>query len=362
MAGANEDKTEAATPKKRQDAREKGQVARSFEINGAAGLLVGIFTLKALGPYMVNTWADMARKSIQSASYAFDNGIMVNSMMIKIGLNFMILALPIAVAGMITAVVSNMMQVGIMYSPKALAWDFSKLNPFQGIARMFSSKAVVEVLKSAAKSIIIGYVVYSFFKNHGMELVRIISTDPLNIGTILSTTVFNLLLSTGYAVIGLAIFDYAYQKYDFEKNLKMTKQEVKEEFKSSEGDPQIKMRIRQKMRDMSRKRMMTDVKTATVVITNPTHIAVALKYDFSGKDPAPKIVAKGERRIAEKIKEIARNAGVPVIENKPLARALNKQCNIGDVIPAELYQAVAEVLAFIFKQTGKTINRDGRFN
>jgi flagellar biosynthetic protein FlhB len=362
MAGAGEDKTEAATPKKRQDAREKGQVARSFEINGAAGLLVGIATLKAIGPFMINTWEDLAIKSIQSASYAFDNGIMVNSMLIKIGLNFMILALPIAVAGMFTAIISNMMQVGMMYSQKALAWDFSKLNPFQGIARMFSTRAMVEVLKSAIKSIIIGYVVYSFFKNHGMEIVRIITTDPLNIGNILSKSVFDLLLNTGYAIIGLAIFDYAYQKYDFEKNLKMTKQEVKEEYKSTEGDPQLKMRIRQKMRDMARRRMMTDVKSATVVITNPTHIAVALKYDFTGKDPAPKIVAKGERKVAEKIKEVARAAGIPVIENKPLARALNSQCNIGDIIPSELYQAVAEVLAFIFKQTGRTIGGDGRIN
>ena len=229
MAGAGEDKTEAATPKKRKDAREKGQVARSFEINGAAGLLVGIYTLKSLGPFMVTTWADIARKSIQSASFAIDNGIMVNSLMIKVGLNFLILALPIAVVGMFTAIITNMLQVGILFSPKALAWDFTKLNPFQGIGRMFSPRSAVEILKSGLKAGIIGAVVYSFFKDHGMEIVRIITTNPMNIGNLLSKTVFDLLLNTGYAIIGLAILDYAYQKYDFEKNLKMTLQEVKEE-------------------------------------------------------------------------------------------------------------------------------------
>jgi flagellar biosynthetic protein FlhB len=352
------DKTEPATEKKLSDARKEGQVAKSREIANGLGLL-GTFVI-------LKVWAGYAGKqflTIFSVIYemipdvvVFWNGdmpsreiaVVVRQVLLKI----LTMIAPILAVGFLIAFLSDVIQVGWKPTSKPMQPKLSKLNPASGIKKIFSVNSLVELVKSIAKIGLIAYISYGFivkkltilFNLYDMTLMEGIQTAA---DLVIS---LGIRISAVYMIIAAA--DFAYQKIKFAKDMRMTKQEIKDEYKQSEGDPQIKGKIKQKMQEASRRRMMQSLPQADVVITNPTHFAVAIKYDSNVAD-APIVIAKGEDYMAAKIKEAARSYDIEIVENKPLARMLYANVDVGQAIPPELYQAVAEVLAYVYHLKGK---------
>ncbi|MDE6921236.1 MAG: flagellar biosynthesis protein FlhB, partial [Lachnospiraceae bacterium] len=267
-------------------------------------------------------------------------------------LELLIQLLPFFIVGIVIAVGINMLQFRFQVSTKPLKPKFSKLNPISGAKRLFSKEKIIELLKSIAKIILIMAIVYSTVKDDWVYLVQFYGM-PLNQAIeLIGSVVINMGLKISLVFMIVAFADLFYQRRKFNNDIKMTKQEVKDEYKNAEGDPQIKGKIRAKMREASQRRMMQDVPKADVVITNPTHYAVAIRYD-AATGTAPVVLAKGADYVAQKIKEIARESKVEIVENKPLARMLYANVDIGQEVPPELYQAVAEVLAMVYKMQGK---------
>lgn len=346
------EKTEKPTPKKREETRKKGEVAKSKELSSVAVLFSGLFAMGIYGTFMLSKIQELM-KSLFSNPTINDlsiHGIMEFSQNLII--SFVVILSPLLAAVFIGAILSNVMQVGFMVSGELIKPKFSKLNPFKGLKRLVSMQSVMELLKSILKLLIVGVTAYLTI-NHEMDNVSMLG--ELELGSIfyyISATFFKILLRCSTAIILLAAIDYAFQRWEFEKRIKMSKQEIKDEYKKTEGDPQVKSRIRGIQMEMARKRMMQAVPDADVVVTNPTHFAVAIKYDSLNMN-APKVLAKGAGEIAGKIKSLAAKHNIPVVENKELARNLYKLVEIGKEIPADLYQAVAEVLAYIYKLKGK---------
>ncbi|HHV61054.1 MAG TPA: flagellar biosynthesis protein FlhB [Firmicutes bacterium] len=342
-----EDKTEAATPRRRQEARRRGQVARSIEVNTAMVLFAGLVALSAWGT------------SSFSQLFIFTQGILARSAAMELNesqlgsISWAILvevarvAGPVILACALAGLLSNIAQLGFLVTLEPLIPRLDRLNPANGLARLFSPRAGMELVKSVAKVAIVGYIGYSTLRQ---ELPRLVMASGMDNGSIIAL-IRGLSLRLGFRVIPalavLAAVDYIFQRREFEANLRMTKQEVKEEFRQMEGDPVLRSRIRARQRQIAMHRMMQDVPKADVVVTNPTHLAVALKYDSKTMN-APRVVAKGARLIAERIKAIAREHNIPVVENPPLAQALYKAVDIGKEIPPHLYKAVAEILAYVF--------------
>ena len=351
-----EERTEQATPRKRQDAREKGQVAKSMEINATLGLLAGVLAMKWFGGSLVTQWQQLAREHLLRTGTFQLTTVSLQHEFIQTGFGFLTLIFPVVVILMVVGLFTNLLQTGFVFSTNTLKPDMGRLNPVQGFTRMFSARAAMDLAKSMSKAALIGYMVYSFFRDHQDDVIRLILADYGHIGSHLADLCFGLLFKCLFTMVVIAGIDYLFQRWQFEKTLRMTKQEVKEEYKRTEGDPLIKAHTRQRQREIARRRMMQDVTRATVVITNPTHFAVALHYE-TGEMPAPRVIAKGQDLIALKIKEIAQSHGIPIVENKPLARSLYATCDIGEMIPVEMFQAVAEIIAFVFKQSGRV--RDG---
>lgn len=348
----SQEKTEAATPKKRQEARQKGQVAKSMELPAAFILFFSCLAFYLFGGFMKEQVVHMF-KWIYNNYLLWDltlenTKVLFNQLMFQ---TLVILA-PIFLITVAVAIFSNYLQIGTMFTGDPLIPKFSKLNPIEGAKKIFSLRTLVDFLKTALKLSIIGYAVFTTLwgeKSNLMDLARL----PLeSIFAFTASLTLMLSVKIGLILIVLAIFDYIYQKFEYEKSLRMSKQDIKDEFKKSEGDPLIKGKIREKQRKMALQRMMQEVPKADVVITNPTHYAVALKYDAKLMQ-APTVTAKGTDYVALKIRELAKQNGVMIMENKPLARTLYAQVEIGDSIPADLFQAVAEVLAYVYKLKGK---------
>jgi len=345
---AAEDKTEAPTPKRRKELRDGGQVARSIELGTAATFLVAWMAFKAFGDSIVRSLGEMLTfnfQSIKQPDFTTD-GLMHTGMS-----NVMLLVkvlLPLAGALLLSGLVINIMQVGFHIAPKALKPQFSRINPLQGVKRFFSLRVLEELAKSLLKVAIVGFVAFKALSDHMVALSQLTGGDLKNGMGLAATIGLELLLKVGLAFLVLALADYWFQRRQFEKSAKMTKQEVKEEHRAQELNEQIRGRIRSLQRQLARKRMMQRIPQADVVITNPTHYAVALQYD-SAKMAAPRVVAKGQRLIAQQIKDLARQHGVPLVENKPLAQALFRAVEVDQEIPRDLYKAVAEVLAFIYR-------------
>jgi len=347
-----QEKTEPATPKKRQESRQKGQVAKSMEIP-AALIMLGSFALLAL------YGATMGEGLVRLFSAGLDeyllwevtdtNVIAMFSQLLRQGL---LLMLPVLGVGVLMALLASYAQVGVLFTGEPLKMKFEKINPIQGAKQIFSMRSMVEFLKSMLKVTIIGLIAFSILWGERSTLLTLSSVPLEGILHYISSLTLRLGLFVGAALLVLALFDYAYQKYEYEKNLRMSKQDIKDEYKKTEGDPLIKSKIREKQRRMAMQRMMQEVPKADVVITNPTHFAVAIRYDGAEMD-APRVIAKGADYVALRMKQVAKEHDVPLMENKPLARALYAQVEIGESIPQELFQAVAEVLAFVYKARGK---------
>jgi len=349
---ALQDRTEPATGKRREEVRKEGRTAKSAEINAAVVLLVSLLVLRVAGPYVLDGLMRITRDVFgnlhtQTVSYSS-----LPAMAAKYGVRTCFICLPLALAVGAVGVLANVLQVGFMVTTKPLAPDLKRLDPFKGISRLFSGRCLVELLKSGLKVGIVIYVVYAFLRAECPHIIELGGLSPAAAGAAAAGLCWRLLARACAAMIIIAVLDYMYQRISFENSIKMTKQEVKDEYKQTEGNPLIKGQIRKRQREIARRRMMQEVPKADVVVTNPTHIAVALKYDPS-KMSAPTVVAKGQRLLAERIKALAEASGVPIVENAPVARLLYKLVEIGGQIPGELYQAVAEILAFVYRLSEK---------
>ncbi|MCR4434483.1 MAG: flagellar biosynthesis protein FlhB [Clostridiales bacterium] len=351
---AGDDKTEKATPKKRKDARKKGQVLQSREVTAA---LVLVFIFIAVRIFGGNAYKEITAftKRIFSDYSTVDDMYTVSRLVSLFGdiMGVLVKTIgPIFAIALIMGLAAEYAQVGFLFTVETLGLKLDRINPLNGMKRIFSMRAAVELLKSTIKIAIVGLIAYSYLKNEAVNILNLMSMDLVNIAAYIGITTINVAIRICVALLILGVLDYGYQWFEYEKSLKMTKQEIKEEYKQTEGNPEIKSKIKQKQRQISMRRMLQDVPKADVVITNPTHFAVAVKYDGKAAD-APVVLAKGQDFIALRIKEIARENGVEIVENKPLARSLYETVEIGQSIPPDLYQAVAEVLAFVYSLKGK---------
>ena len=347
------EKTEKATPKKRQDTRKKGQVAKSPEVAGSVTLLSGVLCLLIFSGYIkdkfVHLYTDVFMNRL-SMDVTTDNVMMIFR---EYGIQILVLLAPLFLTVFIMALAANLLQVGFLLSGDGLKMKFEKLDPIKGLKNIFSMKSLVEFAKSIFKLTIIGYLVYSTLWASKVEMVSLSQINIESTLVFMSKLTVNLGIKVAIALFVLAILDYIFKRYEHEKGIRMSKQDIKDEYKNMEGDPQIKGKIRERQRRMAMQRMMQEIPNADVIITNPTHFAIALKYDASNME-APTIIAKGQDYVALRIKEIAKDHGIITMENKPLARALYQRAEIGDSIPADLFQAVAEILAYVYKLKGKT--------
>lgn len=347
-----QEKTEPATEKKRRDAREEGDVARSVEIPSVFVLLGGICAVYFSAGFMYQNIISVMQDCFSFTHVPDFTDTHCVSLLYRYSAEFFLTFAPVMVTVFLFALITNMYMVGFQISWKAISLKFNKLDPIKGLKGKFSLNSLVELIKSIAKISVIGLL--AWFAIRG-ELGRLMVLYDNTVGQILVyllKVIFKIFIWAIIPMAALAIADYLYQKWQFEEKLKMTKQEVKDERKQTDGDPQIKSRIRTLQYEAARKRMMQEVPKADVIVTNPTHIAVAIRYDpLSMK--APKVVAKGAGVLAEKIKEVAGKAQVPIVENKELARNLYKSVDIGSEIPGNFYRAVAEVLAYVFRMKGK---------
>jgi flagellar biosynthesis protein FlhB len=345
-------KTENATAKKKEEARKKGQVARSIEINVVLNVLASFLVLKTAGEYIMHNLKELSIYFWGNVlTFSIDPNTMASFISFVI-IRILLILLPLLAVVFVVGILSNVLQFGFLVTFEAMQPKFEKINPASGFKRIFFSKRLIfELIKAIFKIVVISYILYSTAKK---ILNEIFLTPLMDINTYFmfaADSVYRLGMKVVIAFIVFSIIDYLYQRYEFEDSLKMSKQEVKDELKQMEGDPLIKSRIRQLQRELARKRMISEIPHADVVITNPTHVAVALRYR-EGEDEAPKIVAKGINLMAEKVKEIARANSVIIVENPPLARTLVK-LEVGWSVTPELFQAVAEILAFVYQAKGK---------
>lgn len=346
----SQERTEKATPKRREDARKKGQIARGAELPAALSFLGALIAINILskdvfsrvGFYIQNSTHHITDAKILTIADA-------QTLFFEAGKILALLALPVILVSFVAVIAGNFAQGGVSLNPSALMPKADKFNPAQNIKRIFGLDSIINLAKSLLKLLFIAVVAYGV-------LAPVIDNAPTfihaPIGTVvakLGATLYSLALRCGIVLLVLALADYGYAWYKHEKSLRMTKQEIRDEYKQQEGDPLVKSQRRRAARALVQKRSMADVPTASVVITNPTHLAIALRYDRDS-DAAPVVVAKGADNLAAKIREIAKANNIPLIENKPLARALYKVVEPSQIIPVEFFGAVAEILAFVFRQ------------
>lgn len=348
------ERTEKATPKRRQKARQSGQISKSQDLTMAVTLTMSFVVLFSFMPSVseklrniaVTTFSDLNPMLVHKENFIGYLG--------KYVWETIHILLPIMSFIMLAGIGINYMQVGALFTTKPITPDFSKLGPekiLKGFQKYFQLKSVIELLKSIIKATVIGWIGYSVIKRREVELVGLLGSDMMTAMQAISSIAFEMIIKICVILFILGLIDKKYQDYEHEKSLKMTKEEIKDERRNAEGDPKIKSKIRSIQMQFAMQRMMSSVPTADVIVTNPTHYAIALRYDTS-KAPAPQVIAKGVDFVAFKIREIAEHNKIPIVENKPLARTLYKIVPLDGLIPAELYVAVAEVLAYVYR-TGK---------
>ena len=350
---ASEEKTEKATPKKRRDQRKEGNVASSKDVIAVASLIGCFYCLQILFPMIYESLRDTmifqisAVESIEELSLGNLQMLGMKAVTVLAKCIF-----PLGVISLAIGVVATGIQTRFNVTTKPLKFKLSKLNPLKGLKNMFSLKQVVELLKAVIKIIILGVILYGILKDEIVVIAQMMDIDPLSSAAYVLKEIVSMVLKVAMVFAAIAGFDYFYQRWSYEKNLKMTKEEVKEEYKQTEGDPKIKGKIRSLQQSMARSRMMQAVPDADVIIRNPTHYAVALRYNID-HDNAPVVIAKGQDLIALKIVEIGEQHGVKILENKPLARGLYASTPLNSEIPAEYYGVVAEILVEIFRLNNK---------
>ena len=348
------DRTEKGTGKRREETRRKGSVAKSGEISSVSVLLAGFSILYGLSVYVVRELSSamiQGFQKIENSTLSFES---ILDLRIEILWTLFLVLSPVLIGMVAVAVLSNYAQVGSLFTLEAIQPKMNRLNPIPGFSRFFSKEAAVTLLKSLGKFLIIGWVAFSVIQKELPDILTLTDREAGDIMHYVGLISSRIFFKTLMVMAGLAVLDYFFQRWNYEKNLRMTKREVQEEYKQLEGDPQIKSRIRSIQRDLARKRMMAEVPKADVIITNPTHLAVALHYKQEEMN-APKVLAKGAGYIAEKIKEIARTHQIPVMENKPLAQILYRTVDLGQTIPSTLYQMVADLLAHVYRMKNRAL-------
>lgn len=346
------EKTEAPTPKRRQDARDEGRIPRSQELNTAVLMLAGAWMLGAMGPRLGAALATLMGSGLAALGGAELDAQGAATLLQESAWTAMGGALPLMLALAGTAAVAGAAQARGVVSLKALSPRWERIDPLQNGRRMVGAQPWMELLKSILKLVIVGMAVRGALAQAWSDVLSLAQRSPIAILHVVKDHAHALMMNAALAYLALAAADYGWQLWQFEKQLRMSREDVKQEMKQSEGDPLLKARMRSAGRALARKLMLADVPTADVVITNPTHIAVAIKYD-PDKAPAPYVLAIGQRKVAERIKAAAKEAGVPMVENRPLARALLASAQVGTMIPPDLYVAVAEVLAFVMRRRGR---------
>jgi flagellar biosynthetic protein FlhB len=353
MADDFGDKTEAPTPKRRQEARDQGKIPRSRDIATSALLVGSMVLLKNYGVdvlAMLRTQVSDCLGAAAMSDLTAETALLSSSRaVIAMG---MALA-PVLVGMVLLVVVADMVQVGLVFNGKRLQPNLAALNPLKGFGRIFGKgQSPIGGGIALSKMLLVGFVAYSAINGRIWEIVNSQQLEHEQIFALAASLVYSIGIRIGIVLLVLAIIDYAYQRYKIEKEMKMTKQEVKDEMRRMDGDPKIKQRRLQMARQMMKDQIKRDVPTADVIVTNPTHFAIALKYD-NGTMHAPRVVAKGQDFMALRIREIAIAHGIPILERPPLARALHKFCKVGDEIPEQYYSAVAEILAYVYELSGK---------
>jgi len=362
MAEGDDNKTEPASEKRKADARLKGNIAVSRDVTTAALLFAGIGLLALLAGPGVHQLTDVVRlgltMSMDHVVHASLTIEEIHSLLMQFGLKSLLLMLPFLGGLALVGLGASLAQTGFLWKP-SLPFDIGRMNPIKGFGRLFSLRSVSECLKALIKIAIVGCIGAFVLGQDLPRLPELVQYDVWGLLTVMGWLTLKVAAAIAGAIAVVAGADFFYERFEWERSLRMTPQEVKEEHRDAEGDPLIKSRVRSVQRDMMRKRMMAAVPTADVVVTNPTHLAVALKYD-TARMSAPIVVAKGAGHLAERIRAVARQHGIAVVENKFVARTLYKLVDIGREIPADLYRAVAEILAFVFRARGLTSERDTR--
>jgi flagellar biosynthetic protein FlhB len=346
----DQERSEPATPKKREEARKKGQVAKSREIPSVLVLLSALSVFYFVGDWMFDQMKVATREILVQISYWRLNAESAHDLMWYIFQKVVILMAPLVIGVALAGIIGNIAQVGFMLTGEAMSPKLSKLNALEGIKRLFSTTSLTELIKSIFKVVIIGSIGYNILRGEMDQIPALVGFDIHGIMGFVERVALKLGYYICLALIVLAALDYVFQHWKHERDLRMSKQEIKDEYKQREGDPLIRSRIRSAQREMAMRRMMEAVPKATVIITNPTHLAIAIQYERGL--PAPIVVAKGAGHIAERIRDIAGQHDIPIIEQKPLARALYKDVEIGGYVPVDLYHAVAEVLAYVYRLKG----------
>ncbi|HSI66874.1 MAG TPA: flagellar biosynthesis protein FlhB [Planococcus sp. (in: firmicutes)] len=346
------EKTEKATPQKRQESKRKGQVAKSPEVAAAMIMLGGILLLYFTGGWMLEQILGIFRVNLTQFFNWELTPASTRTLLEQMAFEGFKIMVPMALIGMIFGFLGNYIQIGPIFSADPLMAKFERINPIKGAKRIFSVRALVELAKSLLKISIIGTAAFLVLWFAKEELFLLSQQSVPHALSFVGGLVIKLGLTASLILLCLAVLDYIYQKHEFEKGIKMSKQDIKDEYKKSEGDPLIKSKIKEKQRQMSMNRMIQDLPNADVLITNPTHYAIAIKYDAETME-APQVIAMGKDHLALKIKEKAKELDIVIMENKPLARALYAQVEVGDYVPEDLFMAVAEVLAYIYRLKGK---------
>lgn len=351
-----QEKTEKATPKKRRDSRKKGQVAKSQDVNTAILLLMVFILLIFMGEFLKNAFTGLYVTSFTEYIHRDVTFPVLQDILIEATGETMKVLAPIMVVAMAAAAGANVLQIGFLFTTEPLKFDLKKIDPIKGAKRIFSLRALVELVKSLLKITIIGFVTFFilWISKDDMMMLALKSADQSI--RFFGETTLAMGIAASLALLVLSVLDYAYQRYDYEKNIRMSKQDIKDEHKNIEGDPQIKSKIKERQRQMAMRRMMSEIPEADVVITNPTHYAVAIKYDEELSD-APYVVAKGVDYLALKIRQIAKAHDVAIVENRQLARSLYQDVEIGEEIHEQFYQAVAEVLAYVYRMENRNVTQ-----
>jgi len=323
-------------------------VARSIELNSFAILFVGVLTLYFAMPLMMRQMSELMRWVFQSSA-TFDLSVShIPQLFYTLAIRLLIIIAPMLIAVAAAGLLVNFAQVGFFLTPKPLEPKPEKLDIIKGLKKLLSMRTLVELIRNIIKLVVVGWIAYTAINSESKHFVTLVDGDVFNLLSFVGMGAFRIGLKIALALLVLAILDYAYQKWEFEKSIRMSKQEVKDEIKQYEGSPVTRSRVRRVQQELSRMRQTREIPKADVVVTNPVHLAVALKYDAE-KMGAPTLVAKGARLLAEKIKKIAREHNVPIVQNPPLARALYQAVEVGTEIPANLYKAAAEVLAYVYR-------------
>ncbi|MEE4356257.1 MAG: flagellar biosynthesis protein FlhB [Desulfococcaceae bacterium] len=344
----DQEKTEEPSQKRLDEARKKGDVARSSDIPSAFILLSSMLVFLFFGSFMFSRTSDLMREIFMNmGTFQLDENSLFILFRMFVKQSLLIL-LPLMLAVLTAGFMANVFQIGFLITGEPLVPNFARLNPLEGIKRLLSVRSLIELMKSLFKMVTVAAITFFVLRSEIIVIPHLLLVETGNILSYISDISLKVILYVCIGLFFLGIADYMYQRWEYEKKLRMTKQQVKEEHKHLEGDPQVRSRIKGKQMEMARRRMMEAVIDANVVISNPTHLAVALAYD-KNKMTAPRVVAKGAGFIAEKIKKIAAENSVPVVENKPLAQVLYKTVDIGRMIPPDLYRAVAEVLAYVYR-------------